>query len=145
MRGGRLLGRRQAQVAVEYLFIMGFALLLITPLIIIYYDQANKLSEATTAATIERAATQLAEAADTVYYLGAPSMRTITIDLPENTMSVTIQGQSITFLMDSSHGEYEHSAWSVTNLTGGFANTVGPHILVITALSDNRVNITERS
>ncbi|MBR9692589.1 hypothetical protein GOV07_01515 [Candidatus Woesearchaeota archaeon] len=145
MRGGGLLGRRRAQVAVEYLFIMGFALLLITPLIVVYYDQANRLSEETTAATIERAATQIVEAADTVYYLGSPSMRTITIDLPDNTQSVTIQGRSVTFLMGSSHGTYEHSAWSVANLTGGFANTVGQHLLVLTALSDNKVNITERS
>ncbi len=127
----------------EYLFIMGFTVLLIAPLLIVYYDQTTRLGEESASAMVERAASQITEAADTIYYLGAPSMRTLTIDLPDNVRSVSIRGQSITFTVDSSHGVYEQSGWSVANLTGSFGVTKGPHVLVLTALPDDRVNISE--
>jgi len=129
----------------EYLFIMGFAFLLIAPLLVVYYEQTTRLGDETASATIERAASQLAEAADTVYYLGAPSMRTITVDLPDNVQSVTIQGKSIAFRVGSANGEYEQVAWSAANLTGGFTITKGPHVIVLTATPNDRVNITEQT
>jgi hypothetical protein len=141
-RGGVL---RQGQVAIEYVIIMGFALFLVAPLLIVYYDQANRLNEQTTAATVERATKQIVEAADTVYYLGEPSMRTITVDLPENVDSVTVQGRSVTLAVKSSHGTYEQTSWSAANLTGTFSNTEGIHVLVIQALPNDMVNITERT
>jgi len=127
----------------EYLFIMGFALLLAIPLIALYFDQTARLSDSTTSASIERAATQIAEAADTVYYLGAPSSRTIIIDLPDDVDAVSFQGTSVTFTVSSSHGDYEQNAWSAANLTGAFGVTKGPHSLVVAALPDGRVNVTE--
>jgi 23S rRNA pseudoU1915 N3-methylase RlmH len=136
--------RGRGQVAIEYVIVMAFALMLIAPLIIVYYSQTTRLGDETTSATVERAATQIAEAADTVYYLGAPSMRTLTVDLPENVKSVQLSGRTITFVVGSSHGNYEQNGWSAANLTGGFSVTTGPHVLVLTALSDSRVNITER-
>ncbi len=129
----------------EYLFIMGLAILLIAPLLVIYYQQTARLGDETNSAMIQRAATQIVEAADSVYYLGAPSMRTITIDLPANIESLSIAGQSVTFTLSSNHGDYEQAAWSVTNLTGDFGITKGPHILVLQALDDDRVNITEQA
>jgi len=126
----------------EYLFIMGFTVLLIAPMLIIYYEQTGRLDEESTSAMVSRAATQIAEAADTVYYLGEPSLRTLTIDLPKNVKSVTIGGQSVAFAVDSSHGVYEQVAWSAANLTGSFSVTQGPHVLSLTA-QENGVNISE--
>jgi len=132
------------QVSIEYVFVVGFALLLVAPLIVVYYTQSSSLSEETTAATAERATTQIAEAADTVYYLGSPSSRTITVDLPENIKSVNVSGTTITLIVSSSHGDYEQHGWTAANLTGSFGTVKGPHVLVVAALDDGRVNITER-
>lgn len=127
----------------EYLFIMGFVLLLLAPLLLVYYNQANRLDEETSAASLERAATQIAEAADTVYYLGAPSMRTLTVDFPDSIESVTIDGRDVVFRVASSHGAYDQVATSVANLTGAISTHEGIHVLVFQALPDSRVNITE--
>lgn len=135
MRGG--------QVSIEYLMVMGFALLIVVPLFLIYYEQANRLGDETTGASIQRAAVQVAETADTVYYLGAPSRRTLTVDLPENIQGVALSGRSIVFTVSSSHGAYEQVAWSAANLTGSFSSVAGPHVLVIEALDNGWVNITE--
>ncbi len=127
----------------EYLFVMGFALLLALPLIILYFTQTAQLQDQVTSASIERAATQIVDAADTVYYLGAPSSRTITVDLPADVESVSFQGTSVTFTVSSSHGDYDQNGWSAANLTGSVGITKGPHTLVVTALPDGRVNVTE--
>ncbi len=130
----------------EHLIITGFALLLIAPMIIVYYTQTNQLDEETTSVSVSRAATQIVQAADAVHYLGAPSLRTITIDLPSNINGVTVAGQSVSFLVDSTAGDYERVAWSAANLTNGtpLRTSKGPHVLSIVALEDGRVNITER-
>jgi hypothetical protein len=150
MKGGEALRtparvpRLRGQVAIEYVIVMAFAMLLIAPLIIVYYSQTTQLTDETTSATIERAATQIAEVADTVYYLGTPSTRTLTVDFPDNVKSVLLSGSTVTFTVSSSHGDYEQNGFSAANLTGGFSVTKGPHVLVVSALSDSRVNITER-
>ena len=131
------------QVAIEYLFVVGFAVTLIAPLLVVYYTQTTRLGDETTSASIERAATQIAEAADTVYYLGTPSTRTITVDIPPNVESLTLNGDTITFLVASSHGAYEENTWSAATLTGGFNPSPGPHTLILTVTPNNLVNITE--
>ncbi len=127
----------------EYLFVMGFALLLALPLIVLYFTQTAQLRDQVASASIERAATQIVDAADTVYYLGAPSSRTITVDLPADVESVSLRGTSVTFTVSSSHGDYEQNGWSAANLTGSFGVTEGPHTLVVAALPDGWVNVTE--
>jgi len=128
----------------EYLMVVVFAFFLIAPLIIIYYDQAAKLEDQTATASINRAAVQIAEAADTVYYLGAPSIRTITVDLPKNVQSVVFEQRRVTFVMSSSHGAYEQNAWSAANLSGTMRITAGPHVLVFTAEPNGSVSVSER-
>lgn len=135
---------RTGQVSLEYLMIMGFAMLLIVPIIAVYYTQTTQLSEETTSASIQRAATQIVETADSVYFLGEPSSRTITVDIPQNVASVAVNGTLLSFTVLSSHKPYEQNAWSVANMTGTFGLTPGPHLLVISATGNGWVNITER-
>jgi len=128
----------------EYLFIMGFALLITIPLIILYYTQSSRFAEETASASIERAARQISEAADTVYFLGAPSKRTITVDLPNGIRDTEISGQTVTFTMASSHGQYDQVARTAANLTGTLPKTQGPHVLVLTAQANGIVLIEEK-
>jgi hypothetical protein len=137
-------GGTRAQVSMEYLFVMGFAVLLLIPLIILYYEQTTRLSDEASNAAASRAVTQIIEAADTVYYLGAPSTRTLVVDFPDNVESIAFNGPSVSLHMLSSHGNYEQVAWSAANLTGVVESFEGPHMLVFRVLSDDRVNITEQ-
>lgn len=137
--------RRRGQVAIEYLVLMGFVMLLIAPLLIVYYNQTTRIDIESTDAMVKRASSQIVDAADTVYYLGAPSLRTITVDLPDHIESLSISGNSITLKLSLGGGGLsDQVVWSVANLTGGFGITKGPHILVVSALQDGRVNITEQ-
>ena len=146
-RGGPLLSRgesrgRRAQVSMEYLFLMGLVVFMVLPLIVLYYTQTAQLSDESAGAMASRAATQIAQAADTVYYLGEPSMRTLEVEFPDGIALVNVSGSSITLRMRSSHGDYDQSAWSAANLTGAINATPGPHTIVVSVLNDT-VRITE--
>lgn len=142
MGGGGIL--RRGQVAVEYMATIGIVMLILAPLFIVYYTQTNELSMRTTEVTLERAAQTIVQAADTVYFIGAPATRSVTITIPENVRGVRLENTAIVFNVTRDSGPADHPAWSVTNLTGGFEALPGPHHLTITALPDGRVNITER-
>jgi ferric iron reductase protein FhuF len=122
----------------------GFALLITLPLVIVYFTQVERLNTEVGNAAAERAVTQLAEAADTVYFLGAPSVRTVSIDLPENVQSITISEQSIVLRIDSAAGIYERVAFTAGNVTGNIGITAGPHTLLVEATESDIVNITEQ-
>ncbi len=133
----------RAQVAMEYLLTMGFVLLITLPLIIIYFQETSRLSDTMTNVATERAAAMLTQAADTVYYLGPPSKRTVIIELPDNVRAVELVENALIFNVSTFGGAGQVVAWSVTNLTGNFSVTAGPHRISVTALPDARVNLTE--
>ena len=136
-------GERRSQVSMEYLFVMTIAFLITVPLIILYYTQAARLADESNAAMGRRAVLQIAEAADTVYYLGPPSTRTFTVSFPDNVLNAMVSEKSVTLLIDSSHGDYEENAWSAANLTGSISTHSGPHVLTVRALPGGVVNISE--
>lgn len=135
MRGG--------QVAIEYMILISIAVFVLMPLIILYYNQADTFRDQTAAALAERATREIVSAADSVYYLGSPSSRTISVELPRNVKNLQITGQSISLLIGSSYGDFEQVSWSAANLTGNFSISHGPHVLIVTALPNGKVNISE--
>ena len=56
--------------------VVGFAFLMTIPLIIIFYQQSETLDTEITASQIDKVASEIRDAADEVYYLGAPSKKT---------------------------------------------------------------------
>lgn len=131
----------RGQVAIEYLILMGMAVLIVMPLLIIYFSQSLELSDQTNAALAERSINQIAEASTTVYYLGAPSSRTVNVEFPKNIVSSELQGQLIVLRLDSASGDYDYTAASATNLTGDFNVTPGPHVIRLTALDNDSVEV----
>lgn len=128
----------------EYLLTMGFVLLITIPLLSLYFTETSRLSDTMTSVATERAAAMLTQAADTVYYLGAPSKRTVIINLPDNVRGVEFSGQALIFNVTTFGGDSQVAAWSVANLTGNFSVSPGPHRIVVEALENSLVNVTEQ-
>lgn len=101
----------------EFLMIVGIALLMTLPLIIIFFQQSENLNTEISASQLDKIANELRDAADEVYYLGAPSMKTLTIYLPEGVKSITIKDNKIVFKIESPGEDYELVKWSVANFT----------------------------
>lgn len=133
----------RAQVSMEYLLVTGFALLLLFPIIIIAYSQSATFSDDVTAAQLEKVGNEIASAADTVYYAGAPTKKTIKVYFPKNVRDVSISGNTIVFTAGGQGGEFEYAVFSEANMTGSLGTFDGIHVITLIA-SETQVNITEQ-
>ena len=102
----------------EYLLVTGFALLMITPIFIIYGLEKNSINQQVTSTQVQNIARKMADAAETVYYLGTPATTTLKIYMPERVQDVTISGNSIDFRINTQGGLSNVSAETHVNLTG---------------------------
>ena len=136
---------RLGQVSMEYLVILGFAFLITAPLLVMFYTQSNNLNEDVANTQAEKVAGQMIDAADQVYYLGAPSKKTLTLYYPKRINSISCEGKALKFQMDSSHGDYDIVKWSAGNLTCSGPSlkwNQGPHNVIVTAVEDPLSNRT---
>lgn len=125
---------KRAQAAIEYLFIVGFALLFVIPIILLFYTQRADISDEIVFAQINRLGLELENAIDNVYYLGAPSKQTIKIYVPESIDSVFVASNSITFTFDTvAFGLYNYSIYPDVNLTGSIYAHGGINNFVVEA------------
>lgn len=138
----------RAQVSIEYLIILGFAFLLIAPVIILFYTQSTELNADVTARQAQKVVSEIVESADRVYFFGAPTQRTITLQFPKNVESVVCQGKSVIMTIRTNAGPSEIVAWSAANITGingpnpCLKNYPGPHNIVIQAYEDPINSVT---
>jgi len=132
----------QGQVSMEFLMIVGMALLMTFPLIIIFFQQQENLRTEIGASQLDKVASEIRDAADEVYYLGAPSKKTVTVYMPEGVKDINISASRIKFLVESPGTDYELVKWSVTNLTGTIQIYSGVHCIYAQA-SDTIVTINE--
>ena len=124
--------RARAQVSIEFLLIVGFALLLSFPLMYIFYRQSESLNTEIAGTQVDKIASEIRDAADEVYYLGSPSKKTITVFVPEQVTAVTLLGNSIIFNVSSASGKYEVVKWSAANFSGASSISANPGIKRIT-------------
>ena len=117
----------------EYIIILGFSMLLLFPLLYLFYSESSDFEFQVTGAQMDKIAQTIVDSADAVYYHGAPSQTTVTITLPEDIRNITIQGSSISFLMQGNPVSYEVVKWSAANLTGSITPRVGIHHVFIRA------------
>jgi uncharacterized protein (UPF0333 family) len=118
VKRGRLLGAASgAQVSIEFLLIFGFALLLSLPLVFIFFKQGESVNSEITNSQVDRIASEVRDAADEVYYLGKPSRKTITVNMPGSVDAVTFAGNAIIFNVTTQMGRYEVVKWSAANFS----------------------------
>jgi uncharacterized protein (UPF0333 family) len=107
----------KGQVSIEFLIIVGFAMLISIPLIYIFYIQSESVNSEITSAQVDKIASEVRDAADEVYYLGSPSKKTVTVYMPDSVKSITLIGTTIIFNVSTSQGRYEVVKWSVANFS----------------------------
>ena len=73
---------KRGQVSVEYIMVVGFAFLMIIPLIVVFYSSSNDLNDQITSSQADKIANEIVAAADQVYFQGPPTMKTIKIFFP---------------------------------------------------------------
>jgi len=137
--------KKIAQIAMEYMMVVGFALLMVIPLVAIYGSQGQAAKDQVNENQAYNIGRKIVDSAETVYFLGEPSKTTLKVYMPYNIQSITVSDQTIDFVILTAKGPSNISSESSTvNLTGTISTNPGIHYIEIIA-SNNVVNISTRS
>lgn len=127
-------------MSIEFLIIMGFAFLLIIPVMLLFLTEAQDLNEDITAVQVQKLASELIDAVDNVYYLGEPTKKTINIYIPKYVEGASFVSNRIIFNVSTGTAEYAVTKFAATNVTGSLNTNPGIHSIEISAES-NQVRI----
>ena len=131
----------KAQVSVEYMLIMGFAALMTVPLLLIYYTYSSDTSDSVAASQALQIARKIADASESVYYLGKPSQTMLKFSFPDNIHSTNLSNKEVVFKMKTKNGVTDIVQVSSVNMSGSLPTAQGIHIITIKA-EDGYVQIT---
>ncbi len=132
--------RTKAQVAIEYILLIGLIVAVIIP--IFYYS----LSTITQNIKMNRAyamVNKIVETADMLYALGPGSQEVIVIEIPGGVKNITIQGKEINARLMIFSNVSDINAISKANMSGTLVTKAGSwHILMKN--EDNTIKISSK-
>ena len=128
--------RKKSQISVEYMVIIGFVTLITIPLILIYHSFTKDSSDEITSAQAQQIAKKIADAAESVYYLGEPSQTTLKVNMPGNVVSANLSsGYEIVFKIRANSGTSDIVQNSPVNITGSLPAAKGFYTITVKAES----------
>ncbi len=140
--GGAAAGRVRGQIAMEYLLAVGFAFLLLVPIVIIAYTQSSRFSGDVAAAQVQKVGSDLVDAVNAVHYAGPPAKKTLRLYFPDRVRDVSFQNSTIVFTVQGEQGHYEYAVFSQAVLSGDLREFSGVHVVTVAATPEG-VNVTD--
>ncbi len=112
----------KAQASIEFLFIMGFAMLLLLPSLALFGHFVQETTTTATAAQLQKIANGLLATAKQVYYNGNGSSIVLEVNLPEGLTEIRIseEEQALIFIMDIAGAPSELVYFSDVPIQGSF-------------------------
>jgi uncharacterized protein (UPF0333 family) len=134
---------KRGQISVEFITIFGFVLIMIIPLIVIFFDQSNSVQDAVTMNHLRNIAIKLTDKAENVYYMGEPTKTTVKAFFPDRIESINITKRTITFRYRSLRSTlHDLTSVSLVNITGNISVSPGIHYIEVIA-SGGEVSIKD--
>ena len=130
---------KKGQVSIEFVITVGFALLILIPLTVLLYEHTSKTYDDVNNNQAGLIARKIADNANSVYYLGHPSIVTLKVYMPDTIESINLSGREIIFTLENGN---EIAGLANVNLSGDLSSGSGLKIIKIAAM-ENYVNITE--
>lgn len=121
----------KAQVAMEYLVIIGFVAIITMPLVLLFQEHSQSTNDGISTSEVKQIAKRIADAAETVYYLGKPSKTVLKTHFPANVNSVNISNNEIVFNIYTSKGDQEVVTYTFLNVSGNVSTFQGIHYLTV--------------
>ncbi len=131
----------KAQIAMEYLLILGITLIMLLPIFVIVYTYTTISDDQISQRQALQIARKIVDTAETVYYFGEPTKTTLELEFPSNIKTAVVLPHTVLFVMETPVGDTDIFSDSQINLTGELPQGSGTYKLRIQALS-NRVNIS---
>lgn len=127
LRGGK------GQVSLEFMLVVGFMFVMLTPILILYANTQNDTTDAIVQASLLRAGNTMRDVAERVYFAGEPAQETVTITMPKNVRNASIDGKDQVYRVTSGTGSYDMRVRGVAPLNGTLPRTEGTYNVVIRA------------
>lgn len=114
--------------------IIGFVTLITIPLVIIYIDYTALSNEEIASRQLFNVAQKIADASESVYYLGEPSQTTLRVQIPNQVVAGSINlEREILFRMRSRTGISDIVQSADVNMTGSIPSSQGIYTVTIKA------------
>jgi hypothetical protein len=131
----------KAQVAIEYLAIISFALMILIPYTLYLQSVSRNLSEENDLTIASNSVQKIGQTSDWIYSQGQPAKTTILVQIPKNVEEISFNGKMMNWKIRTSSGTSDIYYISVANLTGSLPKTPGYYNVLIQAI-ENGVNIS---
>jgi len=128
--------KKEAQISVEYLMIMGFVTVITIPLIIIYFTFTQESGDEIKSTQILQISKKIIDAAESVYYLGEPSQTTLRVNIPNNVIGINLSsGKEVVFKIKTKAGEVDIVQSTSVNITGSLPTNRSTYAITLKAKS----------
>ncbi|MFW5746269.1 MAG: hypothetical protein ACOCWQ_01825 [Nanoarchaeota archaeon] len=124
---------KRGQVSLEYLMIVGFVIAVLIPTSILAYNDFKEKEDIIRVRQAEQAAYAIVKEAESVYYLGPPSISTMEVYLPDQIFDIYVANYDFTIRVHTKHGIEDVSVPSKVNITGMLSETQGVHRVRLSA------------
>jgi uncharacterized protein (UPF0333 family) len=130
--------KKEGQISVEYMVIIGFATVITIPLIIIYFSFVQDSGSEIASTQISQIAKKVVDTAESVYYLGEPSQTTLKVNIPDNIVLANLSaGYELVFKIRNGERESDIVESSSVNITGTLPVIKGTYSITVKAVSDH--------
>jgi len=123
---------RKAQFSIEYLMMMGFALMLLIPIIVLFASESQNMKSDIAVSQLNQVAMKIADKAEEVYYQGQPSRTTIKVSIPQGVKNITFSNNEIIFnFLNPDNVVLQVEQDTPINVTGNISSNAGIHFIQI--------------
>lgn len=127
---------RKSQSSIEYMMILGFALIAIMILFIISIFYSGQANDQLLINQVDQIAKKIRDSSESIYYLGQPSKTTIKVYMPDKIKQINIAQKELVFTVTTQKGETNIVYLSRVNLSGSIPTTPGIKYLTIESKGD---------
>ena len=135
------MSKRNSQISVEYMIIIGFVAVVTIPLIIIYYTFTQDSNEQIVSSQLSQVVKTVVDSAESVYYFGEPSQTNFRINIPDNVLVANLSNNEVIFKIRTRSGESDILQSSLVNISGSLPTKKGTYTVTVKAIS-NYVNVS---
>ena len=131
----------KGQVSTEYLVMIGFVLVILVPIVIIYFNYTGSTSDTISSAKTSQVAKEIVKASNEVSSFGEGSQKKIKISFPDGLTSINFDNKEIIFRFKDSKGN-ENEIVEVADVNFAAYTipfTPGVKDLVVKSLADSVV------
>ena len=132
---------KKGQVAIEYVMIFGFAIVIVLPFIYYFFAYSQGPARESHISQMQLVARRIVDNAETAYALGEGTYTTFRVYIPNSISNGQIIENEVVFQVFGRKGTTDVGFLSDVNLSGEIPNSTGIYFIHVEAFEDY-VNIT---